>query len=359
MKKKIGVIFGGKSPEHEVSIESAKTVCTKLEAAGFSALPLYAPRAGAWRLVKLRALVSGGKLEGPEIEPSLGRGCFLKKGGGTVKPDVVFPIIHGSTGEDGALQGFLELAGIPYTGCGVTASAVGMDKIISKELAALDGVPVLPHVVLRAHQKGAMGPLLKKAVRLGFPLFVKPVSQGSSVGVTKVKTAAQLRPAVLNAFRFDSAVMVEKGIDRAREIVCGALGAPAGARASVCGEVVPQGGHEFYDYEAKYLDDNGMKLLLPAPLPAATAARLRELTVKIFLALGGSGMARVDFFVDPKDAKRVYFCEINTLPGFTSHSLYPRLWEQTGLKPEQVLKAMVETALRAAAAKRRLTIARK
>lgn len=359
MKKKVAVIFGGKSPEHEVSIESAKTVCAKLEAAGFAALPFYAPRAGAWRLVKLADLTAGRKLAGPEIEPSLGGGYFVKKGGGRVRPDALFPIIHGSTGEDGALQGLMELTGLPYAGCGVTASAVGMDKIISKELCALDGVPVLPHVVVRAHQKAAMGPLLKRALKLGFPLFVKPVAQGSSVGVAKVKTAAALKPAVLNAFRFDTAVMIEKGVDRAREIVCGVLGSSAGARASVCGEVVPQGKHEFYDYEAKYLDDDGMRLHLPAPLPAATTARLRELAVRIFLALGGAGMARVDFFVDPKDARRVYFCEINTLPGFTSHSLYPRLWEKTGLKPEKIVKELVAIALRTAAEKRRLTTARK
>jgi len=360
MKKIIvGVIFGGKSPEHEVSIESAKTVCARLAKAGFSVLAFYAPRSGAWRLVKVKDLLSGGRLQGPEIEPSLGGGCFVKTGGGRLKPDVLFPIIHGSTGEDGVLQGLLELTGLPYAGCGVTASAVGMDKIISKELAALDGIPVLPHVVVRAHQKDKMGPLLKEAAKLGFPLFVKPVSQGSSVGVSKVKRPAGLRPAVLNAFRFDSAVMIEKGVDRAREIVCGVLGSSRGAKASVTGEVVPKGKHEFFDYEAKYLDDDGMDFLLPAPLAAAVSERLRALAVRIFLALGGTGMARVDFFVDPEDEKKLYFCEINTLPGFTSHSLYPRLWEKTGLKPEAVLRELVAIALRAAAQKRRLSTARK
>ncbi len=359
MKKKIAVVFGGRSPEHEVSIESAKTVCARLAEGGFTVLPFYAPRRGPWRLVKASDLAAGRPLKGPELEPSLGEGCFLKKGGGRVRPDAMFPIVHGSTGEDGVMQGFFELAGLPYTGCGVTSSAVGMDKVISKELAALEGVPVLPHVVVRAHQKAAMGPLLKKAVRLGFPLFVKPVAQGSSVGVTKVKRVSQLRPAVLNAFRFDTAVMIEKGIDRAREIVCGVLGDPSGAAASVCGEVVPKGGHEFFDYEAKYLDDNGMDFLLPAPLPAAAASRLRVLAVKIFLALGCSGMARVDFLADPKDASRIWFCEINTLPGFTSHSLYPRLWEKTGLKPVSVLKRLVGIALRSAAGRRRLTTARR
>jgi D-alanine-D-alanine ligase len=359
MKKKIAVIFGGKSPEHEVSIESAKTVAAKLEAAGFSVLPFYAPRGGAWRLVKMSALLAGKPLTGPEIEPSLGGGCFIQRGGGRIRPDAVFPIIHGSTGEDGVLQGLLELIGIPYTGCGVTASAVGMDKIISKELAALADIPVLPHVVIRAHQKDAMGPLLKKAEKLGFPLFVKPVAQGSSVGVTKVKRASELRPAVLNAFRFDTAVMAEKGVDRAREIVCGVLGDASGAAASVTGEVTPQGKHEFYDYEAKYLDDNGMALTIPAPLSKAVSGRIRELSVKVFQALGGSGQARIDFFVDPKDEKKIYFCEINTLPGFTSHSLYPRLWEKTGLKPEKVLAKLVAIAVRSAAARRRLSTARK
>jgi len=360
MKKKIvAVIFGGKSPEHEVSIESAKTVCAKMAKAGFSVLPFYAPRQGAWRLVKTADLLAGRALKGPEIEPSLGGGCFVKKGGGRLKPDALFPIIHGSTGEDGVLQGLMELTGIPYTGCGVTASAVGMDKIISKELAALDGIPVLPHVVIRAHEKASMAPLLKKAMKLGFPLFVKPVAQGSSVGISKVKKPAELRPAVLNAFRFDNAVLIEKGIDRAREIVCGVLGSSAGAKASVTGEVIPKGKHEFYDYEAKYLDNDGMELKLPAPLSAETSGRLRAMAVKIFLALGGSGLARVDFFADPKDEKKVYFCEINTLPGFTSHSLYPRLWEKTGLKPEKVLKELVAIALRTAAEKRRLSIARK
>ena len=359
MKKRIGVIFGGRSPEHEVSIESAKTVCAGLEKAGFKALPLYAPRSGGWRLVALRDLLAGGRLSGTEIEPSLASGGFVKKNGGRVGLDALFPIIHGSTGEDGALQGLLELLGVPYTGCGVTASAVGMDKVISKELAALDGVPVLPHVVIREHQRGAMGPLLKAAAKLGFPLFVKPVAQGSSVGVSKVKNAAGLRPAVAAAFRFDTAVLIEKGVDRAREIVCGVLGSPAGARASVTGEVVPKGKHEFFDYEAKYLDDDGMDFLLPAPLSAAVSGKIRALTVKIFLALGGSGMARVDFFVDPKDESKVYFCEINTLPGFTSHSLYPRLWGKTGLKPEKVLKELVNIAVRAMASRRRLVTSRK
>lgn len=358
MKKKIGLIFGGRSPEHEVSIESAKTVCAELQKAGFAVLPLYVTRAGAWRLVR-PADLGAGRLSGTGVEPSLARGCFVNGVGASVKPDVLFPIIHGSTGEDGALQGFMELLGIPYAGCGVTASAVGMDKIISKELAALSGSPVLPHVVIRAHQKSARAGLIKKASRLGCPLFVKPVALGSSVGVAKVKSPAALNKAVANAFRFDNAVMIEKGVDRSREIVVGVLGDPRGAAASVAGEVVPKGRHEFFDYEAKYLDDSGMEFILPARIPAGTASALRRLAVSIFHALGCSGMARVDFLIDPGNARRFWFCEINTLPGFTSHSLYPRLWERTGLKPSAVVRHLVALGLDASKARRRLSISRK
>lgn len=359
MKKIIGVIFGGKSPEHEVSIESAKTVCAELAKAGFSVLPLYALRSGGWRLVSRKALAAGQKLSGPKVEPVFESGVFLKADGGRLRPDALFPIVHGVTGEDGALQGMLELLGLPYVGCGVTASAVGMDKVISKELAAREGIAVLPHVLIRAHQRRQIGAFLKKAARMGFPLFVKPVAQGSSVGITKVKKAADLKKAVAYAFRFDTAVIIEKGVDRAREIVCGVLGSRAKACASVTGEVVPSGGHEFYDYEAKYLDDNGIKFLLPAPLSPRTAAALRALAVKVFQALGCSGLARIDFLLDPSDEKKSWFCEINTLPGFTSHSLYPRLWSKTGLKPSAVVKKLIEIAIKERAARKKLSIKRK
>lgn len=358
MKKKIGVIFGGKSPEHEVSIESAKTVCAELKKAGFNVQPLYAPRSGGWRLVSGRALAAGKKLSGPRVEPSFEAGLLVKAGGGRLRPDVIFPIIHGATGEDGVLQGMLELLGLPYVGCGVAASAVGMDKVISKELASLEGVAVLPHIVIRAHQRRKMGALLIKAASMGFPLFVKPVAQGSSVGITKVNKAAELKRAVNFAFRFDTAVIIEKGVNRAREIVCGVLGSAARASASVTGEVVPLGKHEFFDYEAKYLDDNGMKFLLPAPLAPKTASMLRSLSVKVFQALGCSGLARIDFLLDPSDEEKFWFCEINTLPGFTSHSLYPRLWAKTGLKPGAVLKRLVAIAVEEHGARKKLSISR-
>lgn len=345
-KKIIAVIFGGKSPEHEVSIESAKTVCAELLKAGFLPKPVYVTKEGYWRLADYQALKARGKLAGEFIEPSFKEGCFKTAGGKKIKPAAVFPIIHGATGEDGKLQGLLELLGMAYVGCGVTASALGMDKIISKKLAAGAGAPVLPHVLICAAEKKHCAAALKKAAGLGFPLFVKPVTLGSSVGIRKVKKARELEAAVNSAFHYDTAVMIEKGLDHAREIVCGVLGEGYGARSSVCGEVRPVGGHEFYDYEAKYLDENGIKFILPAAITKSAARRLRELSVIIFGALGCHGMARMDFLMDPKNENKFYFCEINTVPGFTSHSLYPGLWAKTGLPPAKTVKKLVELAIK-------------
>lgn len=343
MKKNIGVIFGGRSAEHEVSIESAKSVVKNLALGGYKVSPLYIPQRGAWRLVSPAALASG-KLAGPKVEPSFEKGRLMV-GRRPLKLDAVFPIIHGSTGEDGVLQGFLELLGLPYVGSGVLASAAGMDKTLSKEIVRRQGVPLLPHTEISARDKKSVALGLKAARRLGLPLFVKPAQLGSSVGITKVKAWKDLEKAVLFAFRYDSRVLIEKGVDRAREIVCGALGTPLEAAASVCGEVRPKGKHEFYDYEAKYLDNDGMEFLVPAPLSAGTARRLRELSVSVFKALGCSGLARVDFLMDPRSEKKFYFCEINTIPGFTSHSLYPTLWKKTGLDTVKLTDRLVRLAL--------------
>lgn len=340
MKKKIGVIYGGRSAEHEVSIESAKNVVKNLVLAGYRVTPVYIPRRGAWRLAAPEAVkgVKGGK-----VEPSFEKEGFLLNGK-LLKLDAVFPIVHGSTGEDGVLQGFLELLGLPYVGSGVLASAAGLDKALSKTIAGKYGLPLLPHVEITGRGRKSVAAGIKAARGLGLPLFVKPVRLGSSVGVTKVKDYAELEKAVAFAFRFDSRVMIEKGVDRAREIVCGVLGTSHDARASVCGEVRPKGRHEFYDYEAKYLDDDGMELLLPAPLSAGISRRLRAMSEKIFKRLGCHGMARVDFLADPKKENRFYFCEINTVPGFTSHSLYPALWKKAGVSPVSLVSRLVSLA---------------
>jgi len=356
-KMNIGLVFGGRSTEHEVSIESAKTVAKNLCLAGYAVKPIYIPQRGAWRLAAPEALSKRGKVKGGKIEPCFERGDFML-GGRPLKLDALFPLVHGSTGEDGVLQGFLELLGLPYAGSGVLASAAGMDKVLSKAIAGACGLPVLPHVEIPGGNKKCLAAGLKAARRLGLPLFVKPVELGSSVGITKVKAFKDLAKAVAFAFRFDSRVMIEKGVDRAREIVCGVLGSSLDARASVAGEVRPKGKHEFYDYEAKYLDDNGMDFLTPAPLPEKTALKIREFAVTIFKAIGCHGMARVDFLVDPKNESKFYFCEINTIPGFTSHSLYPTLWKNTGLDPVKLSDRLVKLAFERRKAKDRLETVR-
>lgn len=354
MKKKlVAVVYGGRSAEHEVSIESAKTVMDLAGKAGFRALPVLIGRDGRWTASDPRC---GGK--GPALVFDTADGSLLK-GRARLRPDCYFLIIHGTTGEDGALQGLMELSGAAYTGCGVESSAIGMDKVLSKKLAAERGVPVLPHVLIERSEKGSLARGLRKAASLPLPLFVKPVSLGSSVGVTKVRARAALSAAVRKALRFGSSVMIERGVDRAREIVVGVLGEGPMAAASVCGEVKPKGRHEFFDYEAKYLDDNGMDFLLPAPLPAAVSSGLREKAAAAFRALGCSGMARVDFLLDPRDPRRFWFCEINTAPGFTSHSLYPRLWDETGVSPERVVARLVKIGEARRSSRARLSTARK
>ncbi|HOI42388.1 MAG TPA: D-alanine--D-alanine ligase family protein [Elusimicrobiales bacterium] len=354
MKKKlVAVIYGGRSSEHEVSVESARTVLDLAEKAGFRVLPVLIGRDGRWSAADPRR---GGKGLPLLFDPADGS---LLKGNSRIRPACYFPIIHGTTGEDGVLQGLLEIGGAAYAGCGVEASAVGMDKVLSKKLAAERGVPVLPHILIEAAEKGSLERGLGKAAALPLPLFVKPVALGSSVGVTKVKTRGALRAAVRKALKFDTAVMIERGVDRAREIVVGVLGEGLSAAASVCGEVRPKGRHEFFDYEAKYLDDNGMDFILPARLPAAVCAALRDKAAAAFRALGCSGMARVDFLLDPRDPRRFWFCEINTAPGFTSHSLYPRLWNETGVSPERVVARLVQIGEARRSSRARLSIARK
>ncbi|MFH1619347.1 MAG: D-alanine--D-alanine ligase family protein, partial [bacterium] len=271
------------------------------------------------------------------------------------KIDVAFPMLHGPMGEDGTIQGLLELAGMPYVGCGVMASSVGMDKEISKRLAVMAGVPVLEHVVIRREHADKEGKWLKDSVKLGFPLFVKPVRLGSSVGVSRASNERELKIAVKNAFRYDTKVMIEKGINRAREIVCAVLGDETRVEASVCGEVCPKGRHEFFDYDAKYVDPEGFDLNIPAGMSDEESKRIREAAVKVFKALEGYGMARVDFLLGP-GGKKFYFCEINTIPGFTSHSLYPRLWEYSGLPMRELLSRLIFLALERSNHRRRLLL---
>lgn len=358
MKKRIGVIFGGKSTEHEVSIESAKTLLVKLDASGYDAVPVYITKSGGWRLPGKSDFIDKGILTGPVIEPSFEKKDFVLRGR-ALGLAAVFPIVHGSTGEDGVLQGFLELLGLPYAGSGVLASALCMDKILAKKIARDCGLPVLPHILVNRNDPAKINKAVKEAYALGFPLFVKPVSLGSSVGVVKVKRKEELKKAILFAFRFDSKVMIEKGVDHAREIVCGVLGNEEAARSSVCGEIRPKGKHEFFDYDAKYLDENGMDFTLPAPLSEASSDKIRIMSETIFQESGCSGLARVDFFVDPKNEKNIWFCEINTLPGFTSHSLYPTLWANSGINTGKLVARLMRLAFTSFTLKSKLQTKRK
>jgi D-alanine-D-alanine ligase len=354
-KMNIGVLYGGRSGEHDVSLCSAASVVSALDRNKYEVTAVGIARDGRWYVQ-----------DKPEIIPdkSFGKILSLKKRGKwlvnhfeqknklhlydlknknkEVVIDVMFPVLHGTFGEDGTLQGLLELAMVPYVGADVTGSAVGMDKDIAKRLLKEAGIPVVPSLTINKQQWKDNSKIISKGAldKLGLPLFVKPVCTGSSVGVKKVKKKEMLAKAINFAFQFDTCVMIEKAID-CREIECAVLGND-NPSASVLGEIIPS--HEFYSYEAKYLDPNGAKLLIPAQIKASLADTIRKTAVEGYMTLGCSSMARVDFFLDKK-TKKFYLNEINTLPGFTSISMYPKLWEAAGLKYSDLLDNLIELAL--------------
>ena len=333
-RKRVAVLYGGRSVEREVSRISARTIVSSLDPSRYDVIPLAVGEGGRFLTPEESA-----KLLASGVVPEKFRGDA--GAGGALVPadiapgriDVVFPIIHGTTGEDGALQGFLETLGVPYVGAGVTASAVGMDKAVFKAVLRDAGLPTARAVVLRSPAEVSL------AAALPLPVFVKPANGGSSVGVTKVKEPGDLGPAVELALRYDERALVEEGID-ARELECAVLGNEE-PRASIPGEIVP--GHEFYDYDDKYRDDKA-KLLIPAPVSAAVAQETRRLAVTVFRLCGVSGMARVDFFLE-RGTDRVLINEINTLPGFTAISMYPKLWEASGIPLPALLDELIRLAL--------------
>ncbi|MBI5884038.1 MAG: D-alanine--D-alanine ligase [Elusimicrobia bacterium] len=331
-KIRVAVLFGGQSAEHEVSLASAKTIMSALDPARYEVRPVRIDRKGRW-------LLEGGSPAAGLLDfagmASRGR---AGQGQGV---DVVFPVLHGPMGEDGTVQGFLELSRVPYVGCGVLASAVGMDKDVAKRLALQACVPVLPHVLLRSQAEFRAKEKLLRALRL--PVFVKPVCLGSSVGVRKVGRWGGLASAVRHAFRFDTKVMVEQGVD-GQEICCAVLGKPGDLETSVCGEVVVTGNHDFFDYASKYTDAAGHDLLIPARLSGPESAVIRDLAARVFEAFDASGMARVDFFMDRR-SRRAYFGEINTIPGFTEQSLYPALFQASGWSMGRILDRLIALAL--------------
>jgi len=336
-RTRVVVLFGGKSVEREVSRISARTICGALDPVRYDVVPLAVTAEGKF----LAAAESAARLSAGGVpERFLAEKCSAPAGESILpsefapgRADVVFPIIHGTTGEDGVLQGFLETLGLPYVGAGVAASAVGMDKSVFKALLRDAGIPTPRAKVLSAP------PQKDEWVPFSPPFFVKPANGGSSVGVSKVKRVEDYPAAVENALRYDERALVEEGVD-ARELECAVLGNDS-PKASIVGEIVP--GHEFYDYDDKYRDDKA-QLIIPAEVTEAVSAEVRRLSVEVFRLCGVSGMARVDFFLE-RETDRVLVNEINTLPGFTAISMYPKLWEASGMPLPQLLDELIFLAL--------------
>jgi D-alanine-D-alanine ligase len=350
-RRRVAVLFGGRSSEHEISCLSARSVIDALDPATTEVVPIGIARDGRWHVLDGRPALPSETGRMPEIgadDGSItrltgdeGRPALVQADGSRMEVDVVFPVLHGPRGEDGAIQGLLELAGVPYVGAGVLGSALGMDKAVQKALWAAAGMPVVPHVVVTEPEwRDDPEGVTARALALGFPLFTKPASLGSSVGISKVVDTDQLAAGVESAFGFERKVIVEHGIEPGREIECAVLGNDDPV-ASVCGEVVPQG-HAFYDYDAKYLDEHGAQLLIPAPIAPELAARIQRLAVTAFSTVSCAGMARVDFFARDDD---VWINEINTIPGFTSISMYPKLWAASGLPYEELVQRLLDLAM--------------
>ncbi len=350
-KIRVGVVFGGRSAEHEVSLQSAKNVLEALDREKYEPVLIGIDREGRWRLDEqtkllfdkarpLPNLVVGGQREVALVaRGEQGRLVDLAGNRELGKLDVVFPVLHGPYGEDGSVQGLCRLANLPCVGAGVLGSAVGMDKDVMKRLLRDAGIPVAKFLVLT---RGSTTSFEAAAAALGSPVFVKPANLGSSVGISRAGTAEEYTRAVAAAFTYDTKVIVEETV-AGREIECAVLGNEQPA-ASVPGEIVTGGGHQFYDYEAKYMDEHGASLLIPAPLDAATLERVRALAIRTFTVLCCEGMARVDMFLR-KDGE-VLINEINTIPGFTKISMYPKLWEATGVSYPELVDRLIMLAVR-------------
>ena len=348
-RTRLAILYGGRSAEHQVSVVSARSVMEALDPDRFEVVPIAITRAGAWLLPDrspLELTASDGAL--PEVEAA-GTELAVRPEQGVGGVDVVFPILHGPFGEDGTVQGLFELADLPYVGSGVLASALAMDKAMAKVVLAQAGLPQAPYLVVPERDWRADPDRVAAEVegRLAYPVFTKPARLGSSIGISKVKIPDGLAAGLADAFAHDTKALVEQGVV-ARELECGVLGNDA-PEASVVGEVVP--GHEFYDFEAKYLDES-LKLEIPAPVPGAVRDRVRELSLRAFQALDCEGFARVDFFYEEATG-RVLLNEVNTIPGFTPKSMFPMLWGASGLSYPDLVARLVDLAVERHAARRR------
>ena len=393
-KLRVGILFGGRSGEHEVSLLSAASILKAIDRMKFEVVPIGISKEGHW----LAAGDAHSLLEGDQStvarrlragDPEATPGAKLLHEGiptllapepveasaaltaGSVRPaaanlDVVFPVLHGTFGEDGTIQGLFELAGIAYVGSGVLGSAAGMDKDVMKRLFAQAGLPIVKHVtLLRAEwEKQPRKAIAQVEAALKYPVFVKPANLGSSVGISKAHDREELGPALTLAAKYDRKLVVEQGVGgmirrggpaaKARELEVGVLGNDS-PKASVVGEIVPV--KEFYDYEAKYLSE-GSVAVIPAKLSKAETKQIREMAVAAFQACDLSGLARVDFLLEPEGKRRIFLNEVNTLPGFTQISMYPKLWEATGVSYTELITRLIELALERQAEKTHTTYSR-
>jgi len=344
---RVGVIFGGRSGEHEVSLASAASVIRALDPEKYEVVPIGITKQGRWLVgtgaqkMLPEVLKSGEPVLLPPDPTSAGLVPLMPPAGRpSVAVDVVFPVLHGTFGEDGTVQGLLELAGLPYVGAGVLASAVGMDKDVQKRLFVEAGLPIVPFIAVRRseweRERAKVIRGIKKKFK--FPVFVKPATLGSSVGMTRVKSGRELSAALDRAAEYAQKMMVERCVT-AREIEVSVLGNDE-LRASVPGEILPH--REFYDYTAKYLEE-GTRLVIPAALSKRQLASFQDLAMRAFRAIDGTGMARCDFFLEKKTGK-IFVNELNTIPGFTSISMYPKLWEASGLPYPKLIDRLIELA---------------
>ena len=353
-KIRVGIIFGGRSGEHEVSFCSASSIIKAINKDKYTVVPIGITKGGRWISPQDSELaLQSGKIEGKNtvilLNDSFSKSlvCIdnnqkLDKSSALEKLDVIFPILHGPYGEDGTIQGLLELANIPYVGAGVASSAISMDKELMKTIFKQKGLPVLKWLTIKRKEWQKDKEKILSLIQNGFeyPLFVKPTNLGSSVGITKVHKKEELEKAIDLASSYDRKILIEKGLEEVREIECGVLGNDE-PRASVVGEVKPAG--EFYDYDSKYIDE-GTQLIIPADLPDEVSQEVQRIALYAFQAVDAAGMARVDFFVSKKENK-IYLSEINTIPGFTSTSMYPRLWEASGIPYPELIDRLIQLAL--------------
>ena len=377
----MGVLFGGRSGEHEVSLLSAASVLNAIDKDKYEVVPIGITKDGRWLTAEHAENLLTGKLvleprnlragdpQNTEAAAVLARGeaaivppepvhrqsglmpfqtdatPMRRASDRAINVDVIFPVLHGTFGEDGTIQGLLELADIPYVGAGVLGSAAGMDKDIMKSLFIAAGLPIVKHVtILRRDWENDPKKVEKQVAKLKYPVFVKPANLGSSVGISKAHSKKELGPAIEEAAKFDRKIVIEQGVggtkEKAREIECSVLGNDE-PQASIPGEIVPI--KEFYDYDAKYLDE-GSQLIIPAKLTKKETAKVQELGIKAFKAVDCSGLARVDFLMDPK-TRKIYLNEINTMPGFTAISMYPKLWAASGLEYSELIDRLVQLGI--------------